>query len=73
MENTFQFACAVPIIGCTGARSMARVQKTTLSMQDETSTEVQTVDELMQRITDAYDSLPRQLKSVASYSRTAPS
>ncbi|BBU27959.1 transcriptional regulatory protein [Caballeronia pedi] len=34
---------------------------------DETSTEVQSVDELMQRITDAYDSLPRQLKSVATY------
>ncbi|SAK81309.1 transcriptional regulatory protein [Caballeronia fortuita] len=34
---------------------------------DETSTDVQSVDELMQRITDAYDSLPRQLKSVASY------
>ncbi|SAK40955.1 transcriptional regulatory protein [Caballeronia calidae] len=34
---------------------------------DDTSTEVQSVDELMQRITDAYDSLPRQLKSVATY------
>ena len=34
---------------------------------DETSTEVQGVDELMQRITEAYDSLPRQLKSVATY------
>ncbi|CCD41039.1 Predicted transcriptional regulator of the myo-inositol catabolic operon [Candidatus Paraburkholderia kirkii UZHbot1] len=34
---------------------------------DETSTEVQSVDELMQRITEAYDSLPRQLKSVATY------
>jgi len=34
---------------------------------DETSTEVQSVEELMQRITDAYDSLPRQLKSVATY------
>ncbi|SAK63395.1 transcriptional regulatory protein [Caballeronia hypogeia] len=34
---------------------------------DETSTEVQSVDELMQRITDAYESLPRQLKSVATY------
>jgi DNA-binding MurR/RpiR family transcriptional regulator len=34
---------------------------------DETSTEVQSVDELMQRIADAYDSLPRQLKSVATY------
>ncbi|MEZ2351383.1 MurR/RpiR family transcriptional regulator [Caballeronia sp. RCC_10] len=36
-------------------------------MQDETSTDVPGVDELMQRITDAYDSLPRQLKSVATY------
>ncbi|QSN60427.1 MurR/RpiR family transcriptional regulator [Caballeronia sp. M1242] len=36
-------------------------------MQDETSTDVLSVDDLMQRITDAYDSLPRQLKSVASY------
>jgi DNA-binding MurR/RpiR family transcriptional regulator len=34
---------------------------------DDTSTDVQSVDELMQRITDAYDSLPRQLKSVATY------
>lgn len=34
---------------------------------DEASTDVQSVDELMQRITDAYDSLPRQLKSVATY------
>ncbi|WP_321794488.1 MurR/RpiR family transcriptional regulator [Caballeronia sp. J97] len=34
---------------------------------DETSTEAQSVDELMQRITDAYDTLPRQLKSVATY------
>jgi DNA-binding MurR/RpiR family transcriptional regulator len=34
---------------------------------DDASTDVQSVDELMQRITDAYDSLPRQLKSVASY------
>ncbi|SAK71643.1 transcriptional regulatory protein [Caballeronia temeraria] len=34
---------------------------------DETSTDVQSVDELMQRITDAFDSLPRQLKSVATY------
>ncbi|SPB16910.1 transcriptional regulatory protein [Caballeronia novacaledonica] len=34
---------------------------------DDASTDVQSVDELMQRITDAYDSLPRQLKSVATY------
>ncbi|KND60716.1 putative transcriptional regulator of the myo-inositol catabolic operon [Candidatus Burkholderia verschuerenii] len=34
---------------------------------DDTSTDVQSVDELMQRITEAYDSLPRQLKSVATY------
>ncbi|MDR5813931.1 MULTISPECIES: MurR/RpiR family transcriptional regulator [unclassified Caballeronia] len=34
---------------------------------EETSNEVQGVEELMQRITDAYDSLPRQLKSVATY------
>jgi DNA-binding MurR/RpiR family transcriptional regulator len=34
---------------------------------DDTSTDVQSVDELMQRITDAYDSLPRQLKNVATY------
>ncbi|WP_087042428.1 MurR/RpiR family transcriptional regulator [Caballeronia ptereochthonis] len=34
---------------------------------DETSTEVPSVEELMQRITDSYDSLPRQLKSVATY------
>ncbi|GAB5099525.1 MULTISPECIES: MurR/RpiR family transcriptional regulator [unclassified Caballeronia] len=36
-------------------------------MQDETSTDVQSVDDLMQRITDAYDTLPRQLKNVATY------
>jgi len=36
-------------------------------MQDETSTDALSVDDLMQRITDAYDSLPRQLKSVATY------
>jgi len=29
--------------------------------------EIQTVDELMQRVTDAYDALPRQLKRVAAY------
>jgi DNA-binding MurR/RpiR family transcriptional regulator len=34
---------------------------------DDTSTDAPSVDELMQRITDAYDSLPRQLKSVATY------
>jgi DNA-binding MurR/RpiR family transcriptional regulator len=34
---------------------------------DDTGTDVQSVDELMQRITDAYDSLPRQLKNVATY------
>ncbi len=34
---------------------------------DDTSTDVQSVDELMQRITDTYDSLPRQLKNVATY------
>jgi DNA-binding MurR/RpiR family transcriptional regulator len=34
---------------------------------DDTSTDAQSVDELMQRITEAYDSLPRQLKSVATY------
>ncbi|MDR5834375.1 MurR/RpiR family transcriptional regulator [Caballeronia sp. LZ034LL] len=34
---------------------------------EETSNEVQGVEELMQRITDAYDSLPRQLKNVATY------
>ncbi|MDR5779874.1 MurR/RpiR family transcriptional regulator [Caballeronia sp. LZ065] len=34
---------------------------------EETSNEVQGVEELMQRITGAYDSLPRQLKSVATY------
>ncbi len=41
-------------------------------MQEDTqdpqeATEIQTVDELMQRITEAYDALPRQLKSVATY------
>jgi DNA-binding MurR/RpiR family transcriptional regulator len=36
-------------------------------MQEETSTESLSVDELMQRITEAYESLPRQLKSVATY------
>jgi DNA-binding MurR/RpiR family transcriptional regulator len=35
-------------------------------MQDSTA-EIQNVDELMQRITEAFDSLPRQLKSVATY------
>ncbi len=34
---------------------------------DDTSTDAQGVDELMQRIADAYDALPRQLKSVATY------
>ena len=33
----------------------------------EATTQTQTVDELMQRITEAYDALPRQLKSVATY------
>ena len=28
-------------------------------MQEETSTDVQNVDELMQRITEAYETLPR--------------
>jgi len=41
-------------------------------MQDPQSTrdtivEVQTVEELMQRIAEVYDALPRQLKSVATY------
>ena len=41
-------------------------------MQEDTqdpqeATAIQTVDELMQRITEAYDALPRQLKSVATY------
>ena len=33
----------------------------------EAATGTETVDELMQRITEAYDALPRQLKSVATY------
>jgi DNA-binding MurR/RpiR family transcriptional regulator len=36
-------------------------------MQEESTAELPSVDELMQRIADSYDSLPRQLKSVASY------
>ncbi|TAM54858.1 MAG: MurR/RpiR family transcriptional regulator [Paraburkholderia sp.] len=36
-------------------------------MQEETTDELPSVDELMQRVADAYDALPRQLKSVASY------
>jgi DNA-binding MurR/RpiR family transcriptional regulator len=36
-------------------------------MQEETSSDVQNVDELMQRITEVFDTLPRQLKSVATY------
>jgi DNA-binding MurR/RpiR family transcriptional regulator len=36
-------------------------------MQDDSTAELPSVDELMQRIADSYDSLPRQLKSVASY------
>src|SRR5580693_8064163 len=39
-------------------------------MQEDIPTEVpeiQSVDDLMQRITDAFDTLPRQLKSVATY------
>lgn len=36
-------------------------------MQDEQTDELPSVDELMQRIADSYDALPRQLKSVASY------
>ncbi|TKI18879.1 MurR/RpiR family transcriptional regulator, partial [Bacillus pumilus] len=36
-------------------------------MQEDTSAELPSVDELMQRVAEAYDSLPRQLKSVASY------
>ena len=36
-------------------------------MQENTTDELPSVDELMQRVAQAYDSLPRQLKSVASY------
>jgi DNA-binding MurR/RpiR family transcriptional regulator len=36
-------------------------------MQEEANTEIENIDELMQRITAAYDALPRQLKSVATY------
>src|ERR1700733_2697696 len=36
-------------------------------MQEEINSEIQNVDDLMQRITDAFDTLPRQLKHVATY------
>jgi DNA-binding MurR/RpiR family transcriptional regulator len=36
-------------------------------MQEDSTAELPSVDELMQRIADSYDTLPRQLKSVASY------
>jgi DNA-binding MurR/RpiR family transcriptional regulator len=36
-------------------------------MPEHSTAELPGVDELMQRIADAYDTLPRQLKSVASY------
>ena len=57
----FHFVDPVPIISTIEAR------KEEPPMQEETSTDVQNVDELMQRITEAYDTLPRQLKSVATY------
>ena len=36
-------------------------------MQEDTTDELPSVDELLQRVADSYDSLPRQLKSVATY------
>jgi DNA-binding MurR/RpiR family transcriptional regulator len=36
-------------------------------MQEDNTAELPSVDELMQRIADSYESLPRQLKSVATY------
>ena len=36
-------------------------------MQEDSTDQLPSVDELMQRVADAYDSLPRQLKSVATY------
>jgi DNA-binding MurR/RpiR family transcriptional regulator len=36
-------------------------------MQEDTSSEIENVDDLMQRITDAFETLPRQLKNVATY------
>ncbi|SAL83339.1 transcriptional regulatory protein [Caballeronia choica] len=61
MEKSFQFVNPLPIISTIEAREEEP------PMQEETSTDVQNVDELMQRITEAYDTLPRQLKSVATY------
>src|ERR1700733_9409223 len=61
MEKSFQFVNPLPIISTIEAREEEP------PMQEETSTDVQNVDELRQRITEAYDTLPRQLKSVATY------
>ncbi len=72
MENLFHFDGGLPILG---SRHQHRVRRRALAAlaahgphtMDETSQPDMPVEALLQRITEAFDTLPRQLKSIASY------
>jgi DNA-binding MurR/RpiR family transcriptional regulator len=75
MENTFHLCDALPIIGNVkhvvrraSKASAALRQSTEERLMAEGSTEeLPSVEELMQRIAENYEALPRQLKNVATY------
>jgi DNA-binding MurR/RpiR family transcriptional regulator len=75
MENPFHLMGALPIIGnvgaaCAGASNAVFAPQYSTegrAMAEPSTEELPSVEELMQRIADNYESLPRQLKSVATY------
>ncbi|HMD73104.1 MAG TPA: MurR/RpiR family transcriptional regulator [Steroidobacteraceae bacterium] len=68
LENKFHLQHALLIMGAIDARAPRErgMHQDTQESRDANG-EIRSVDELIQRITDAYDALPRQLKRVASY------
>ena len=75
MENTFHLCDALPIIGNVkhvvrrASKASAALRQSTEErlMADESTEELPSVEELMQRIAENYEALPRQLKNVATY------
>jgi DNA-binding MurR/RpiR family transcriptional regulator len=68
LENKFHLPDRTSIISSIDARTNhERGMQQDPQETRNAIAEIQTVDELMQRVTDAYDALPRQLKRVAAY------